>query len=301
MTLSRQAVPPIDYLTRATDAGGQIRVMAARTTRLVEEARERHGTYPTVTAALGRVLTAGLLMGSLRKGKDKLTIRLLGDGPIGGIVVDATAEGSVRGYAKNPQVHVPLNPWGKLDVAAGVGTSGSLCVTYDLEMKEPYTGCSPIVSGEIAKDLVYYFYTSEQVPSIVALGVLVGWDGVIAAGGLLLQLLPGADKNVIPVLEKNAAVLSDTSRLVEDGKTPEDLVEIALSGLGVKFLGKQAVHFKCACSKDKLKNVLMALGQDEIKDLLLKEGKAEAVCPFCNHKYLLHKQEIQAMLDSMAS
>jgi molecular chaperone Hsp33 len=240
-------------------------------------------------------------MEALLKGDETVTLRIQGDGPIGGIIAEGNARGEVRGYAKNPKVHVPLNPWGKLDVAQAVGSQGTLCVTYDLELKKPYTGCVPLVSGEIAKDLVYYFYTSEQIPSIVALGVLVGWEGVLAAGGLLVQLLPDAPRSAIPILEKNATQLSDVSHLIEKGKTPENLIEMALDGLGCRFLGKQTVHFKCRCSKTKLKNILLALGKEEIIDLMEKEGKVEAFCPFCGKKYLLQKQELEELLEILNS
>jgi molecular chaperone Hsp33 len=238
-------------------------------------------------------------MGACLKGEETLTLRIFGDGPVGGIIADANAKGEVRGYAKNPHVHVPLNSWEKLDVSGIIGNQGSLCVTYDLDMEKPYTGCTPIISGEIAKDLVYYFYTSEQIPAIVSLGVLVGWDGVIAAGGILLQLLPGAEKSLIPKLEKNAAELSDVSHLIQEGETPEGLVERALGGLEFKILGKQRVHFKCRCSKEKLKEILMALGKKEIQDILIKQGKVEAACPFCSHKYLLYQKDLEALLSGI--
>lgn len=292
----KKVVPSFDYLVRATDEGGRVRVLAARTTHLVEDARSRHGTYPTVTAALGRVLTASALMGAVLKGNETVTLRVLGNGPAGGIVADANARGEVRGYAKNPHVHVPLNPWEKFDVAEVVGKEGTLYVTYDLELKGPYTSNAPLVSGEIAKDLVYYYYASEQVPSAVALGVLVGWDRVMASGGLILQLLPGADRSLIPVLEKNAAGLSDVSHLIHEGKTPEDLVDMALGELKARALGKLSLHFKCRCSKEKLKDILVALGEEQIRDLRDREGKAEAICHFCNHKYLLSKPEVEALL-----
>ncbi len=296
---SSELIPSFDYLTRAADESGKIRVLAARTTLLVEECRERHKIYPTVTAAIGRVLTAAALMGACLKGEETLTLRILGNGPVEGMISDANAKGEVRGYPRNPHVYVPLNPWNKLDVAGVVGNQGSLCVTYDLDLKKPYTGCTPLVSGEIAKDLVYYFYTSEQIPSIVSLGVLVGWDRVIAAGGILLQLLPGAEKSLIPKLEENAGELSDVSRLIEEGKTPEDLVQMVLKGMKIRALGKQTLHFKCRCSKEKLKDLLAALGEKEIRDILMKDGKAEASCPFCGHKYLIQHQELEAMLSEI--
>lgn len=288
--------PPIDYLVRATDQHGELRVFAARTTRLVEEARQRHKTYPTVTAALGRVLTAAALMGAMRKGKETVTLRVLGNGSAGGIVADTDAQGKVRGYAKNPRVHVPLNPWDKFDVAAVVGKEGFLHVTYEFESKGTYSSSVPLVSGEISKDLVYFFYTSEQIPSIVALGVLVGWDGVLASGGLLLQLLPGADKALIPALEKKAVLLSDVSGLLHAGKTPEQLIEMLVDPSQVRILGKQRLHFKCRCSKQKLKSTLLRLGKEEIHDILSKEGKVEAVCHFCSNKYLLQRAEIEQLL-----
>lgn len=289
-------LPSFDYLARATDDKGRIRVFAARATKLVEEARERHGTYPTVTAALGRILTAAAMMGAMRKGDDKVILRFVGNGPAGTITAEANAKGEVRGFARNPQVHVPLNPWNKFDVAEAVGKEGFVHVTHEFEFQEPYMSSVPIVSGEIAKDLVYYFYTSEQIPSIVSLGVLVGWEGVVAAGGLILQLLPGADKSLIPLLEHNAEKIFDISRLIEQGETPESLIERILGPLGVKFTGKQALHFKCRCSKQRLKGIVAGLGRAEIEDILQKEGRVEAFCHFCNRRYLISKPELESLL-----
>jgi len=288
-----------DYLVRATDEKSQIRVFAARTTRLVEEARERHGTYPTVTAALGRVLTATAIMGAMRKGNEKVILRFVGNGPVGTLTAEANPKGEVRGFARNPNVHVPLNPWNKFDVAAAVGKEGYVHVTHEFEFQEPYMSSVPIVSGEIAKDLVYYFYSSEQIPAIVSLGVLVGWEGVVASGGLILQLLPGADKALIPVLEQNADKIFDISRLIEGGATPEDLISRVLEGLGTRFMGKQALHFKCRCSKERLKGIVLALGEAEIRDILSKEGQVEAYCHFCNHRYVISRAEITSMLERL--
>lgn len=302
----------IDYLVRATAEAGSVRALATRTTILVEEARMRHKTYPTVTAALGRLLTAGILTAALLKGKETLTIRVLSNGPIGGIVVVGNAKGEVKGYVKNTEVHVPLNPIEKFDVAMAVGAKGTLYVSYDYELKEPYTGSVPLVSGEIAKDLAYYFAKSEQIPSIVALGVLVGWNGVLASGGYLIQLLPDTNKenitikentmskeNIISKIEENIKTLPEISKLIFEEKcTPEEILECVLHGLDMTIHGKNEVYFKCHCSNEKVKDILASLPKRDIRQLILQEGQAEARCHFCNATHTVSKETLKEIITS---
>lgn len=289
-----------DYLVRGTAKEGMIRALAARTTLLVEEARSRHKTYPTVTAVLGRLLTAGTLVGALLKGKETVTLRVLADGPIGGIVVVGNASGEVKGYVNHPEIHIPLNSIDKFDVAMAVGKKGTFYVSYDYELKEPYTGSVPIVSGELARDLAHYFAKSEQIPSVVALGVLVGWDGVLAAGGLLIQIINEESKeSIIPILEKNLKTLPEVSALIHQKQfSPEDILGAALDGLDLVIHGQTNLQFKCHCSKEKVENILAALPDKDIRHLIFNEGQAEARCHFCNETHIVTKQTLEEILAS---
>lgn len=274
-----------DQVLRAVGAAGQVRAIVAVTTDLVEEARRRHQTYPVASAALGRLLTAALLMGQNQKGEEKVTLRIIGDGPLGGIIADANAGGEVRGYIQNPQVDLPSKN-GKLDVGGGVGQTGQLWVTRDLGLKEPYSGSTPLVSGEIAEDVTNYLYVSEQTPAAVALGVLVGPDNnVLAAGGYLAQLLPGAAEDTSLRLEQNIAALSPVSNLIAAGNSPEEITASLLQGLEPKILARGPALFNCSCSKEKLSGILVSLGADEIKGMIAEQGGAEVICHFCNEVY----------------
>ena len=288
-----------DYLVKATAAKGMVRALAARTTYLVEDARQRHKTYPTVTAALGRLLTAGTLVGALLKGKETVTLRVLADGPIGGIVVVGNASGEVKGYVNNPEIHIPLNSIDKFDVAMAVGQTGTFYVSYDYELTEPYTGSVPIVSGELARDLAHYFAKSEQIPSVVALGVLVGWDGVLASGGLLIQIINEESKESITrILEKNLKTLPEVSALIHKNRfSPEEILEAALLGLDLVIHEQTNLQFKCHCSKEKVENILAALPDKDIRHLIFNEGQAEAKCHFCNETHIVTKQTLEEILD----
>lgn len=210
------------------------------------------------------------------------------------------AKGEVKGYVNNPEVHIPLNPIEKLDVAMAVGLKGTLYVSYDYELKEPYTGSVPLVSGEIAKDLAHYFAKSEQIPSVVALGVLVGWDGVLAAGGMLLQIISESSKEaVIPILEKNLKVLPEVSALIHrEGSSPEEILEIVLADLDMVIHGKLPLKFKCHCTQGKVRDILAALPKRDIRQLMLTEGQAEARCHFCNEMHIITKKELKEILAS---
>jgi molecular chaperone Hsp33 len=287
-----------DELIRATALNGKVRAFAIRSTQLVEELRRRHDTWPAASAALGRTVTAAAMIGAMLKGEERLTVQIKGDGPIGQIVADANATGEVRGYVDNPHVHLPPNAKGKLDVAGVVGTEGFLYVTKDVGMKEPYRGSVPIVSGEIGDDFTYYFFKSEQTPSAVGLGVLVNPDNSIqAAGGFIIQLLPGLSDEDIAEIEKRIAQLPSVTEMVNQGETPEEMLHRLLSN--VKLLESMDVIFRCKCSKDRIEALLVSLGQGEIENIRLEQGEAEVVCHFCNEKYLYTQDELQKLEQSI--
>lgn len=284
-----------DYLVRATAAEGQILALVAKSTDLVEEARNLHQTSPTATAALGRVLTGAALMAATLKEGQSLTVRVLGDGPLGSIIAVARP-GVVKGYVAEPRAEVPLKPEGKLDVGRAVGR-GTLYVTKDLGLKEPYNGSVPLVSGEIAEDLAYYYTASEQKPSAVGLGVLVEPDGrVRAAGGYLLQLLPGVREEVAERLEGNIKEAGPVSQLVDRGDKPEDILALLLKGFAIKIHERLPLSFACDCSREKLEEILMALGEKELEKLLEEQGQAEARCAFCNRVYRFSREEVAELL-----
>ncbi|TDQ34209.1 Hsp33 family molecular chaperone HslO [Aureibacillus halotolerans] len=292
-----------DYLIRSLAFNGEIRAYAARTTNTIAEAQQRHGTWPTATAALGRAMTAGVMMGYMMKNGKKVTIKIEGGGPIGAIVVDATPEGGVRGYVSNPQVHFDLNTQGKLDVRQAVGTEGALTVVKDLGLKDPFTGQVPIVSGELGDDFTYYFATSEQVPSAVGVGVLVNPDNtVLASGGFVVQLMPGASEKTIAFLEKQITEMTPVSKLIQQGKTPEELLGIVLGEENVQVLDKQPVAFQCQCSRERLESAIISLGVDEISNMIEEDGQANAECHFCNEHYFFSREDLiemkQQTLDS---
>lgn len=288
-------------VAHATAAGGSLRALAAVTTDIIEEARQRHGLYPTAAAAVGRTMSAAALMGAQLKGGQKVMLQISGDGPLRQVVADADAAGNVRGYAANPHVHFPLNPKGKLDVARAVG-NGNLIVVKDLGMKEPYRGLTPIVSGEIAEDVAHYFAQSEQVPSAVSLGVLVESDGSVrAAGGLLIQLLPGAEAELIDRLEARITGLQSVSHMVSLGMSPADILNAALHELDLRIVGETKLQFFCGCSRERLGAGLVALGQAELEDILAKEGEAELTCNFCAEKYAFSKDDLLELIDDITA
>jgi len=284
-----------DYLVRATAAEGQILALVAKSTDLVEEARNLHQTSPTATAALGRVLTGAALMAATLKEGQSLTVRVLGDGPLGSIIAVARP-GVVKGYVAEPKAEVPLKPEGKLDVGRAVGR-GTLYITKDLGLKEPYNGSVPLVSGEIAEDLAYYYTASEQKPSAVGLGVLVEPDGKVrAAGGYLLQLLPGVREEVAERLEDNIKEAGPVSQLVDRGDKPEDILALLLKGFAIKIHERLPLSFACDCSREKLEEILMALGEKELEKLVEEQGQAEARCAFCNRVYRFSREEVAELL-----
>ena len=284
-----------DYAVRAVACDGKIRILAAVTTNTVEEARRRHDLSPVASAALGRVLTAGSLLGLTLKGEDLITMRLDGDGPLGRIIADCNANGEVRGYVDNPHVFLPLNDKGKLAVGEAVG-HGMLYLTKDLGLKEPYTGSAPLVSGEIGEDLANYFAVSEQLPSAVGLGVLVGPEGILHSGGYMIQLFPDVEEEVTEKLEEVLKKLPAVTDLLQQGFTPEKIIEAIFSGLDVSYLDKQEVKFQCTCGLEKIERVLVALGEKELEDILKEKGQIEVKCHFCQEEYVLSAEEARAML-----
>lgn len=285
-----------DYLIKATAYDGMVRCYAAVTTDTIEEARRRQDTWPTASAALGRSITVTSLMGAMLKGNDKLTTKITGDGPLGSIVADANARGEVRGYVSHPHVDFPLNEHGKLDVRRAVG-EGILSVVKDLGLKEYFTGQVPIVSGEISEDFTYYFATSEQIPSAVGAGVLVAPDyHILAAGGFILQIMPGATDNIIEELENNIASLPQLSQLIEEGYSPEQILEQLVQKESLQILEKMSIEFKCTCSKERMLRAIKGLGAAEIESMIEKDHGAEVTCHFCNEVYDITEDELKKLL-----
>ncbi len=285
-----------DRLIRGTAMNGHVRALVVRTTSLVEELRQRHDTWPTATAAMGRTLTAAAMMGAMLKGKEKINIQIKGDGPIGQIVAEANAFGDISGYVTNPHVHLPNNSLGKIDVAEAVGRSGFVNVIKDQGLKDVYTGSSPIISGEIAEDMTYYFAVSEQTPSAVGLGVLVGTENeVLEAGGFIIQLLPGLSDDEINAIEHAVSELPPITSLMDQGMELEEMLQWLLPDAVV--LEEMDLRFQCQCSKERVENTLISLGQTDIEEIIEEDGKAEVVCHFCNEKYSFDKAELQHILD----
>ena len=284
-----------DYWIRSVTDDGAVRAMAAVTTHAVDQARRRHATAPTATAALGRTLTAAGLLGSALKDGQTVMVRVLGDGPLGGALAMSDPSGAVRGYVANPDVHLPLTPTGKLDVGSAVGR-GTLHVTIDVGLRLPYHGSVPLTSGEIGEDLASYLVSSQQVPSVVALGVLVSPDErVIAAGGLIVQVLPGADESVTAYLDHRARVIPTVTSLISSGRTPEEIVGEALGDLPSRVVARQPVRFRCGCSARKVRDVLAALGEQEMRDLLAERGSIEVRCNFCGRRYEFGDPEVDGI------
>lgn len=288
-----------DYLIKALAYNGQVRAYAVSSTETIGEAQRRHQTWPTASAALGRAMSASVMMGAMLKGEEKITVKIEGGGPLGPVLVDANAKGEVRGYVTHPQVHFDLNAQGKLDVRRAVGTEGFLTVIKDIGMREHFTGQVPIVSGELGEDFTYYFASSEQVPSSVAVGVLVNPDNtILAAGGFIIQLLPGVEEEVISHIEKRLTQIDPVSKMIEKGLTPEQILEEVLGKDEVKILEKMPVAFTCTCSKDRFSNAIVTLGAEEITDMIESDGQAEVQCHFCNEIYVFSKEELEEMREA---
>lgn len=286
-----------DYIIRATAANDQIRAFAAVTTQMVETAREHHNTSPVATAALGRLLTAGAMMGSMMKGeKDVLTLQIKAGGPLQGITVTADSQGNVKGYVGNPDVCIPANSKGKLDVAGAVGP-GFLNVIKDMGLKEPYSGQVMLQTCEIAEDLTYYFATSEQVLSAVGLGVLMNKNNTVRqAGGFIVQLMPFAEEEVISRLEQNVQKINSVTSLLEEGHTPESLLEKVLEGFDMQINEKTDTRFHCNCTRERVEKALISIGRKELNEMIQEGKPIEMNCHFCNTNYTFTVEEMKEIL-----
>ncbi len=286
-----------DYILRATAANHQIRAFAATTREMVEYARQIHNTSPVATAALGRLMTGAAMMGIMMKGdKDILTVMMKGDGPIGGVTVTADSHAVVKGYVGNPNVVIPPNYLGKLDVGGAIGY-GTLTVIKDMGLKEPYVSQVPLTTSEVAEDLTYYFASSEQVPSAVALGVLLEKNNTVKqAGGFIIQLMPFADDKTVDFLEEKIKGITSVTEMFERGMTPESILEDILGDLGVELTDQIPVKFSCNCSKERVEKVLISLGRTELEDMIREGKEVELNCQFCNSHYRFTIEEIQRLL-----
>jgi Disulfide bond chaperones of the HSP33 family len=289
-----------DYIIRAIAAEGMIRAFAAITTDMVSEAGKIHGASGVATAALGRTLTAAAMMSKMFKNdRDVLTIQIKGDGPLGGIVAVSDSKANVRGYVNNPLVYLPLNNYGKFDVAGAIGKNGYLNVIKDLGMKEPYVGYVDLYTGEIGEDIAYYFAVSEQVPSIVSLGVLVAPDeSVINAGGFMIQLMPGADEGLVEFLESKVGNMQPVTSLFEIGKTPDDILNLILGEKGLEITDKTSCGYLCNCSRERMERNLISLGAKDILEIMQEQHGAELQCHFCNRKYNFSEQELLQLVQA---
>ncbi|MFN2455077.1 MAG: Hsp33 family molecular chaperone HslO [Pyrinomonadaceae bacterium] len=301
----------VDTLAHGTAAGGEVRCMAAVTTNLVAEAARRHETSPTVAAALGRTLTGTLLLGASLKEFDRLTVQITGDGALEGITAEANAKGGVRGYVRNPQADAPLNQYGKLDVRAVVG-EGMFYVTresgYDVGLyREPYRGSVPIVSGEIAEDFAYYLTKSEQIPSAVMLGVLMranetdGAAYVAAAGGLMIQMMPGADEKTLAAVEASVSRMPQITKLIVEGARPVDLLRMALGTTEFELLDERPVGFACSCSTERVVSLISSIDRTELEAMLREDKGAVMSCHFCNETYRLDEAALERILKEQMS
>lgn len=287
-----------DYMVRAIAGNAQIRAFVATARDTVETARQAHDLSPVATAALGRTLIGGAMMGAMLKGeKDVLTLQIKGDGPIGQITVTADSKGIVKGYVQNPSVMLPPNGAGKLDVGGAVGY-GILQVIKDMGLKDPYCGQTVLQTGEIAEDLTYYFASSEQVPSSVGLGVLMDKDlaNVRQAGGFIIQLMPFAEDSVIEQLEKNLTQIPSVTTMLDDGLTPKQMLEKVLEGMDVEFTDTLPIEFKCNCSKERVEKALISVGEKDLKEMIADGKPIEVNCHFCSKNYTFSIEELETLL-----
>ena len=287
-----------DYIVRATAAHGQIRAFAVTSRDTVEKARAAHNTSPVVTVALGRLLSAASMMGIMMKGDDDLlTIKIESNGPVEGLTVTADSKGRVKGYAFNPNVIIPNNSKGQLDVASALGL-GVMSVIKDIGLKEPYVGQTILVTSEIADDITYYFATSEQVPSSVGLGVLMNKDNTVEqAGGFIIQLMPDASEDIIDKLEKRIGEIKSVTEMLENGMTPENILEHILGDMDLDVLETIPTEFYCNCSKDRVEKAIISIGKKDIQEMLDDGKEIEVNCHFCNTKYTFSVEELKDILE----
>ena len=291
----------MDYIVRMIAKDAPIKAMAIQGRDLVQRAREIHHTLPVATAALGRTLLGASMMGQQLKEEDgSVTLRVSGGGPLGNILAVSDSQGNVRGYVQNGQVDLPLKGPAKLDVGQAVGTAGSLTVIKDLRLKEPYVGTIPLVSGEIAEDITAYFAESEQIPTACALGVLVDRDlSVAAAGGYLIQLLPGADDGVIDSIEAGIARVGQVTAQLSQGVTAEELLRLVLADFDLEVLEKDPVEYRCYCSRERMRSALASMGREELSKLIAEQGRAEMTCQFCDAVHVFEKEELEALMKEL--
>lgn len=294
-------MPQKDYLVKSVAVDGMFRAYVVNATGIVAEAQKRHDTWSAASAALGRSLVGTLLLSSATlKGDEKMTVKVQGNGPVGAIVVDGNANGTVKGYLQHPHIHLPLNEKHKIDVAGAVGHQGTLSVTKDMEMGDPYTGQVGLVSGELGEDFTYYLAQSEQIPSAVGLSVFVNDDNSIeVAGGFLVQVMPGASDEKISELEARLGKMPLVSELLRDGKAPEEILQLLFEGEDVKILDTMPVAFKCDCSKERFAKALASIDRHEMEQLINEDHHAQTVCHFCGNKYEFSETNLKKILLQM--
>ena len=284
-----------DYLVRGIVESKNCRVFACRTTNLTEDARKHHGMWPTASAAMGRMLSASLMMAQMNKNKEKMTITINGGGPIGTMMTVTNGDGNIKGFVANPEVHYTYNDTGKLAVGVAVGNQGTLQVVRDMGLKEPFVGTTPLQSGEIGDDFTYYFASSDQTPSVVSLGVLVNdTNEVLAAGGFIIQMLPDATEEDITYIEQKLQDFPPISTVIQEGSTPEEVLQSIFED--VKILDTQDVFFRCECSKERMEQALITVGEKEIEDMIEKDQGCEISCQFCNTKYQFNEEELRNLI-----
>jgi molecular chaperone Hsp33 len=286
-----------DYIIRASAGNNRIRAFAASSRKTVEKARNIHNTSPVATAALGRLLTAGAMIGlTLKSEKDLITLQIKCDGPLEGLLVTGDSHANVKGYVFEPNVDIPLKKNEKLDVGGAIG-NGNLKVIKDIGLKEPYCGMIELVSGEIAEDLTYYFAKSEQVPSSVGLGVLIDTDcSVKQAGGFLIQLMPDCPEETVSELEEKIKNMPSVTKLLEEGMTPEDILKFIIGDFGIEILDKVQMQYKCSCTRERTERALISLGKEELEKIAKEDKKAELTCHFCNTVYKFNEEELLKLL-----
>ncbi|WP_028042989.1 Hsp33 family molecular chaperone HslO [Candidatus Stoquefichus massiliensis] len=284
-----------DYLVRGIVQSKNCRVFACQTTQLLEDARLKHGLWPTASAALGRMMSATLMMGAMNKNHEKMTVTINGGGPIGTMLATTNSDGKIKAFVANPEVHYTYNDTGKLAVGVAVGREGQLQVIKDMGLKEPFIGTVPLQSGEIGDDFSYYFMVSEQVPSVVSVGVLVNdTNEVLSSGGFIIQLLPDATDEDIEYIEDKMKDFPPVSSLIHEGKTPEDILKMIFGD--VEILDSQDLFFECDCSKDKMKKALITVGKDELQAMIDEDHGCEMRCQFCNEKYQFSEEELHEII-----
>lgn len=287
-----------DYLVRGIVDSKNCRVFACSTTQLLEEARQKHGLWPTASAALGRMMSATFMLGAMNKNKEKMTVTINGGGPIGTMLATTNSDGKIKAFVGEPQVHYTYNDTGKLAVGVAVGNQGTLQVIKDMGLKEPFVGTVPIQTGEIGDDFSYYFMVSEQVPSVVSLGVLVDdTNEILSSGGFIIQLLPDATEEDIAYIEDKMKDFPPVSSLIHEGKTPEEILKMIFDD--VEILDLQDLFFECDCSKEKLSQTLMTIGKDEIQSMIDEDHGCEMTCHFCNTKYQFSEDELKELIENM--